>query len=385
MTRRVSHRVANIVQAEIRSMSVECEKRGGINLAQGVCDTELPAAIRAQACLGIEQGMNSYSRHEGLGILREAIARKAKSFNGISVDPESEVVVSAGSTGAFYCTCLALLDPGDEVILFEPYYGYHVNTLLAIGAVPRYIPLTPPAWTFCPDDLERAITPRTKAIVLNTPANPSGKVFADAELTAIARLATRDDLFVITDEIYEHFVYDGLVHRSIAALPNMYGRTITISGFSKTFSMTGWRIGYCFGASEWMESIGYVNDLIYVCAPTPLQYGVAMGMSQLEASYYQTTLQEFALKRDRLCTALGKAQLAPYRPQGAYYILADISRLPGADAKEKTLALLDRTGVAAVPGDAFYYHQPERHLARFCFAKPDRELEEACERLLLLA
>src|SRR5215469_9467500 len=190
-------------------MSVECEKIGGINLAQGVCDTLVPLPVREEAHRGIENGTNSYTRFDGLAVLRQAIARKIWDYNGIQADPETDIVVSAGSTGAFYCACLALLDPGDEVILFEPYYGYHVNTLLAVEAEPVYVRLEPPDWSLSATELESCVTPRTKAIVLNTPGNPSGKVFSRADLEAIGELATRHDLFIFTDEIYEHFLYDG--------------------------------------------------------------------------------------------------------------------------------------------------------------------------------
>src|SRR5215831_16796044 len=235
---RLSKRSNFIVQSEIRNMSVECEKVGGINLSQGVCDTEVPYAIGRGAQLAIDRGMNSYTRHEGLRELREAIAGKMWRFNGLRYNAENEIVISAGSTGAFYCACLALLDPGDEVILFEPYYGYHLNTLLAAGAVPSYVTLVPPDWNFSASELEAAITPRTRGIMVNTPANPSGKVFTHVELEVIADVAIRHNLVVFTDEIYEHFLYDGRTHTSPASLPAMADRTITISGVSKTFSIT---------------------------------------------------------------------------------------------------------------------------------------------------
>lgn len=195
----LSKRSAHIEQAEIRAMSIECDKAGGINLAQGVCDTQVPLLIRENAHRGIENGFNSYTRFDGLAELREAISQKVRIYNGISADPETEIVVSAGSTGAFYCACLALLDPGDDVILFEPYYGYHVNTLFAVEAVPAFVTLQPPDWSIAMVDLERAATPRTKALVLNTPGNPTGKVFSRLELEAISEFASRHDLFVFTD------------------------------------------------------------------------------------------------------------------------------------------------------------------------------------------
>lgn len=309
MSLSLSKRAEGIVQAEIRVMSIECEKVQGINLAQGVCDTEVPLAVRRGAQAAMDAGVNSYTRFDGLAELRKAIAAKMQTYNGIVADPESEVTVSAGSTGAFYCACLALLDPGDEVILFEPYYGYHVNTLLAVEAVPTYVMLHPPEWAFDPTELERAVMPRTRGIMVNTPANPSGKVFTRRELEWIAEAAQRHDLFVFTDEIYEYFLYDGCKHISPGSLPGMAERTITISGFSKTFSITGWRIGYSVSDARWARMIGYMNDLVYVCAPAPLQMGVAAGIEELPADFYQGLIAEYARKRDRICTALRRAQL----------------------------------------------------------------------------
>lgn len=377
----LSRRSAHIEQAEIRSMSIECERMGGINLAQGVCDTSVPVPVREEAHRGIEEGVNSYTRFDGLAQLREAIAEKISSFNGIQANPETDIIVSAGSTGAFYCACLALLDPGDEVILFEPYYGYHINTLLAVEAQPRYVRLHPPQWSFLREDLEAAVTPRTKAILVNTPANPSGKVFTRSELQMLAEFATRHDLFVFTDEIYEHFIYDGRSHISPASIEGLADRTITISGFSKTLSITGWRIGYSVSAPQWAQRIGYMNDLVYVCAPAPLQYGVALGLPRLNSAFYHGLTDEYSRKRQKLCRALTQAGLNPFTPQGAYYVLADVSSLPGSSSKDKAMFLLKETGVASVPGDAFFQSAEGKNIVRFCFAKPDDVLDEACRRL----
>jgi aminotransferase len=377
----LSIKSTRIEQAEIRAMSIACEKVGGINLAQGVCDTPVPLPIREQAHQGIENGTNSYTRFDGLSQLREAIAQKLSQHNGIQADRETEIVVSAGSTGAFYCACLALLDPGDEVILFEPYYGYHRNTLLAVDAVPRFVTLHPPNWSFAKADLEKCVTSWTKAIVINTPGNPSGKVFSRAELESIADFAERHDLFVFTDEIYEHFLYDGRSHLSPGSIPGMAERTITISGFSKTFSITGWRIGYAVAAERWARRIGYMSDLVYVCAPSPLQYGVALGLAQLAPSFYQDLSRVYARKRDQICNVLEQAGLRPFIPQGAYYILADASSLPGRNSKDKAMFLLDQTGVASVPGEAFFHDGAGKNLLRFCFATTGEKLEEACSRL----
>lgn len=368
------------MQSEIRTMSIECEKVKGVNLAQGVCDTEVPESVRRGAKQAMDGGINSYTRAEGLAPIRQAIAGKMRRFNGIECNPDTEVMVSAGATGAFYAACLALLNPGDEVILFEPYYGYHLNTLVSVDAVPSFVTLRAPDWHFSVEDLEHAITPRTKGLVINTPANPSGKIFTLKELEEIAAVAQKHDLFVFTDEIYEYFVYEGR-HISPATLPGMWERTITISGYSKTFSITGWRIGYSVAAPKWTQAMAYFNDLIYVCAPAPLQIGAAQGILELPESFYSHISQEYVGKRDLLCTTLKNVGLTPSVPKGAYYVLADASMLPGANSKEKSMTLLRETGVASVAGSAFYHGQDGENLLRFCFAKTDEELAEACRRL----
>src|SRR5262245_25373744 len=288
-----------IIPSEIRIMSVECEKVKGVNLAQGICDTEVPLPVRRGAETAIESGNNAYVRLDGIRPLRVAIADKMHKYNGMTVDPDKEVLVSSGSTGAFYAACMALLEPGDEVILFEPYYGYHYNTIKAIGAVPVYLRLSAPDWSFRADDLARLITVKTKAIVVNSPANPSGKVFTRTELGWIAEIAQQYDLFVLTDEIYEYFLYDDREHISPATLPGMAERSITISGFSKTFSITGWRIGYAVCSSRWLPALAYFHDLAYVCAPSPLQHGVTAGLTELGPDFYSSLGTDYRSKRDR--------------------------------------------------------------------------------------
>jgi aminotransferase len=381
MSLSLSKKSSLIAQSEIRAMTLECARIGGINLAQGVCDTEVPLPVRTGAKEAIDAGINSYTRYDGLKEIRYAIAQKMLEYNGIKADPESEIIVSAGSTGAFYCACLALLNPGDEVILFEPYYGYHINTLFAAEAVPTFVGLKAPDWTFYPEDLERVVTPRTRGIMVNTPANPSGKVFNRTELEWISAFANKHDLFVFTDEIYEYFLYDGRKHISPASLPGMAERTITISGYSKTFSITGWRIGYTVSHAKWAQMIGYLNDLIYVCAPAPLQMGVARGIQELRPEYYEELALLYGQKRDKICSTLSKIGLTPSIPQGAYYVLADITHLPGRTSKDKAMFILEKTGVASVPDGAFFHKPGRSQFVRFCFAKEDGELEEACRRL----
>ena len=368
-------------QSDIRAMTLACARVKGINMSQGVCDTPVPAVVVEAAKHAMDCGENIYSRFDGVPELRQAIASKLASYNRIAADPETNITVSAGATGSFQATCMALLNPGDEVILFEPFYAYHVQAILAVEAVPRYVPMRAPDWVLDIKALERAITARTKALVVNTPGNPSGKVFSRGELLQIAETACRHDLIVITDEIYEYFVFDGREHVSIAALPNMASRTITIGGYSKTFSITGWRIGYSIAEAKWAKVIGAMSDVLYVCAPTPLQYGVAAGIRDLPQSFYAGLVKEFQQKRDRFCRALEKAGLAPCVPQGAYYVLADVSRLPGRTGRERAMYLLDKTGVAGVPGEAFFEGQEGNRFMRFCMAKTDEDLELACERI----
>ncbi|HTA86789.1 MAG TPA: pyridoxal phosphate-dependent aminotransferase, partial [Silvibacterium sp.] len=322
-----------------------------------------------------------YTRLDGIAPLRQAISRKLAHYNGITVDPDSEVLVTSGATGALYATCLALFDPGDEVVLFEPFYGYHVNTLLSLRMQPKPVALAMHMWEIDFDALRAAITPRTRAIIVNSPSNPCGKVFTRGELEQIAELAEEHDLFILTDEIYEYFLFDGTEHVSPGSLPGMAARTITISGLSKTFSITGWRIGYLAGDKRWLGSIGYFHDLTYVCAPSPFQYGSSAGLVELTDTFYAEMATEYQAKRDLLCGALQDAGFTPSIPRGAYYVLADVSAVPGATAREKARNLLKETGVAAVAGTAFFTGGRGEDILRFCFAKRDEDLQRACDLL----
>lgn len=383
---RLSDLAPGLVQSEIRAMTVACADIGGINLAQGVCDTDPPHEVVTAAIDAIRAGHNIYTRLDGLTVLREAIARKLSDFNRIAADPNTEVLVASGATGALHAALMALLNPGDECIVFEPFYGYHTSTLQSQRIQPVVVPLSEPDWSLDFDRLRAAISPRTRAIILNTPANPSGKVFTHDELESIAELVLEHDLFVFTDEIYEYFLYDGLRHLSFATLPGMAERTVTISGFSKTFSVTGWRLGYLHASERWLPAIGYFHDLTYVCAPSPLQHGAAAGLLALSQSFYDGLATEYQAKRDAFCAALTRAGLTPSIPPGAYYVLADVSKVPGATSRAKARHLLTETGVAAVAGSAFFSPDSSGRnrgdqLLRFCFAKKDADLAEACRRL----
>jgi len=276
---------------------------------------------------------------------------------------------------------MALLNPGDEVLLFEPFYGYHVSTLKSLRINPCLVPLAEPDWLLDIDALRAAITPRTRAIVLNTPSNPGGKVFSMAEIQEVAAACNAHDLFLITDEIYEYFVYDGLRHISAATMPGMKERTIVISGFSKTFSVTGWRLGYVTSDKKWMGAMSYFHDLTYVCAPSAFQHGAAAGLEQLPPSFYTELAAAHQDKRTRMLSALTEAGLTPSTPAGAYYVLADATKVPGKTAAEKARHLLAVTGVASVAGSAFFRPGRGENLLRFCFAKKDDDLDEACARL----
>jgi aminotransferase len=369
------------MQSEIRAMTTACDRIGGINLAQGVCDTPVPEPVEAEAHAAIRAGHNIYARLDGITRLRNAIAAQQQRDYGLTYDPETEVLVASGATGGLHAAAMALLNPGDEVLLFEPFYGYHVATFKSLRVKPVIVPLSAPDWALDTDALHAAITPKTKAILLNTPANPSGKVFSRAEIEQVAAVCKTHDLFLFTDEIYEYFVYDGTKHICPATLDGMRERTIVMSGFSKTFSITGWRLGYVCAYAKWMAAMHYFHDLTYVCAPSAFQHGAAAGLEQLPPSFYTQLASDHQSKRERILAALRAAGMEPSVPPGAYYALAKAEHLPGKTAALKARHLLAQTGVAAVAGSAFFRPGRGEDLLRFCFAKKDADLDEACARL----
>jgi len=375
----ISDRLSGLVQSDIRRMSRECDAVGGINLGQGICDLPTIPELIEGACDAIAGSKATYSKMEGIDLLRERIAAKMDRFNGVKVDPARELVVTVGSTGGFASSAMATLNPGDEVILFEPYYGYHLNTLRLLGVVTKYVPLRQPDWSIDFDLLRRTFSSKTKGIVVCTPSNPCGKVFTTEELQKIGALCREFGAWAYTDEIYEYIVYDGRRHVSMASLPENRDITITVSGFSKTFSVTGWRIGYVAASPRIAGPIGLVNDLFYVCAPTPLQWGIARGL-EIGEDYYRQLAIDYQKKRDMLATALEEGGFTPFVPQGAYYMLAEI---PGdmKDGREAAQTLLNEARVASVPGAAFYASDRGNRLLRFCFAKDFDALEEACKRI----
>jgi aminotransferase len=361
-------------------MTRECERVGGINLGQGICDLVTPALVRDGAIEAIRAGKSTYSFAEGIEPLRRAIAGKLERDNGIRANPMSEIVVTAGSSGAYASALFALLDPGDGILLFEPYYGYHLNTALVAGLEPQFVTLAAPGFRLDEARLRAAIRPNTRAIVVCSPSNPSGRMFDRGELEVLARVAHEHDLWVITDEIYEYIRYDGREHVSPATVGGLSERTVTIMGLSKTFSITGWRLGSAVAR----EDVARVHDLFFICAPTPLQHGVAAGFSA-PSSYFDGLRQEFEKKREWTCDALYDAGLDPIEPEGAYYVLADVSNLGFDTSREAALAILERTGVAVIPGTSFFQDRTSgERFVRVCYAKEDDVLQEACRRLRML-
>ncbi|HET7435041.1 MAG TPA: pyridoxal phosphate-dependent aminotransferase [Thermoanaerobaculia bacterium] len=373
----ISDRLRGLVQSDIRRMSRECERVSGINLGQGICDLPTIPELIDGACEAIRSSKATYSKFEGIDLLRERIARKISHFNGYEVDPSKQIVVTVGSTGGFAAAAMATLNEGDEVILFEPFYGYHLNTLKVLGIETKFVPLQLPDWSIDFDALRAAFGPKTRGIVVCTPSNPCGKVFTREELEKIAALCREFNAYCYTDEIYEYIVYDGKRHLSMAAVaPDI---AVTISGFSKTFSVTGWRIGYVTAKPEIAAPIGLVNDLFYVCAPTPLQWGIARAL-EIGDDYYANLAADYQKKRDMLAEALTAAAFTPYVPSGAYYMLAKIPE-GLRDDREAADTLLADARVASVPGSSFYSGERGKQLLRFCFAKDFAALEEACSRI----
>ncbi|HEX9491796.1 MAG TPA: pyridoxal phosphate-dependent aminotransferase [Thermoanaerobaculia bacterium] len=378
----ISDRLRGLVQSDIRRMSRECDRVNGINLGQGICDLPTIPELVEGACDAIVANKATYSKFEGIDLLRERIARKLAHYNGLTVDPAKEIVVTVGSSGGFLTAAMATLNAGDEVILFEPYYGYHLNTLSVLGFIPKFVPLQAPDWSIDFDALRAAFTRKTRAIVVCTPSNPSGKMFTREELEKIGALCREFNAWVFTDEIYEYIVYDGRKHVSMASIPSCRDITITISGFSKTFSITGWRIGYAVADPQVAGPIGLMNDLFAICAPTPLQWGVARAL-EVPDSYYRNLAADYQKKRDILADALTEAGFRPSIPEGSYYMLAEIPSEFRND-REAAQSLLENARVASVPGSAFFVSDAGKRMLRFCYAKDFESLEEACKRIRAL-
>ncbi|HZU07335.1 MAG TPA: aminotransferase class I/II-fold pyridoxal phosphate-dependent enzyme [Chloroflexota bacterium] len=389
MEPRVAAKPQQFEESVIRLMTRLCTAVNGINLAQGFPDFPAPQAIKDAACAAIQADINQYAITWGAPALRTAIAEKYSPVFGRALDPEREITVVCGATEAMLAAMLAVVDPGDEVVVFEPFYENYGPDAVLAGARPRYVPLHPPDWRFDPDALRAAFGPRTRAIVVNTPHNPTGKVFTREELAQIAALCQQWNVVAITDEIYEHLVYEG-EHVRLATLPGMWERTITISGLSKTYSVTGWRLGYLIAPERLTTPIRRVHDFLTVGAAAPLQEAAAVAL-RLPPSYYTALLADYSERRAVLCAGLEAAGFRVYRPAGAYYVMTDITDLvtasaaggePLADDVAFVRAMIERVGVAAVPGSSFYADRARgRTQVRFAFPKQRATLEEAVRRL----
>ncbi len=381
----ISRRVQGFTESVIREMTRVNNLYGGVNLAQGMPNFPPPRELIEAAHAALDGDFHQYAITWGAPRLRQAIADKFKRFYGLELDPERHITVCCGSTEAMLATLLAVLNPGDQVIIFEPFYENYGPGCIIAGAKPVFVPLEPPNFDFDPDRLRKAVTARTRAIIFNSPNNPTGKVFAAHELEIIADVCLAHNLLAITDEIYEHIIFDGERHTPIATLPGMAERTVTISGISKSYSVTGWRIGYAIAPPGISVGIRRVHDFVTVGAPHPLQEAAVTALT-LPDSYYVWLREMYQAKRDLLLGLVESAGFIAYKPKGAYYILTEVAhfleRFGCFDDTAFAMYLVKEIGVATVPGSSFYAH-PElgRTKIRFCFPKTDEMLKEAGQRL----
>jgi len=377
----VSRKSQQFTESVIREMTRLALRHDAVNLAQGFPDFEAPDSVKEAACAAIRAGVNQYAITWGAPNLRRAIAEKAGWANGLAVDPEREITVCCGATEAMLSTLLAIVDPGDEVIVLEPFYENYGPDAILCGAMPRFVRLREPDWSFDEAELRAAFGPRTRAIVLNTPNNPTGKVFSRAELQVVARLCAEHGVVGITDEIYEHITYDGAEHVTLATLPGMEDRSVTINALSKTYSVTGWRVGWAIACPHLTNAIRKVHDFCTVGAAAPLQEAGAFAL-RLPREYYGEMAARYRGKRELLCDALERVGFGLSRPRGAYYVMTDISRFGVGDDVEFARFLVEKVGVAGVPGSSFYRDPKDgAQRFRFNFCKRNETLERAVERL----
>ena len=377
-------RTVSFTESVIREMTRLALIHGAVNLAQGFPDFAAPADLKAAACRAINDDQNQYSITWGAKNFRQAIAEKYRRWHGLELDPEREITVCCGATEGMIATLLAVTNPGDEVIVFEPYYeNYHPDTLLC-GAIRRIVSLRTPTWTFDPDELRQAFNSRTKAIIINSPNNPTGKVFERAELELIAALCEEHDCLAITDEIYEHILFDGVTHIPPITLPNMRHRSVLINSMSKTYSVTGWRVGWVIASPDLTASIRKVHDFLTVGAATPLQQAGVHALG-LPDDYYAHLSTDYVARRDAIVAMLTRTGFKPFVPSGAYYVMADISAFGFPNDQAFAAHLVENIGVAAVPGSSFFENASlGSQLIRFCFCKKFETLAAAEERLLRL-
>jgi len=381
---RLSHKVAQFTESVIREMTRLALKHGAVNLSQGFPDFAAPEEIKEAARQAISVDINQYAITWGGKKFRDAIAEKFSRVQGIQIDPEREITVCCGSTEAMMATMMAIINPGDEVVVFEPFYENYGPDAILSGATPRFVKLQPPEWSFDPEELAAAFGPATKAIILNTPNNPTGKVFTRAEIEAIRDLCVRWNAYLITDEIYEHMLYDGAQHISPATIGGLHDRTITINALSKTYSVTGWRVGWAIAPAEVTGAIRKVHDFLTVGAAAPLQEAGAVAL-RFPDSYYTQLAADYLVRRDRLLGILQNAGFRCFRPRGAYYIMTDISGFGFSDDVAFARHLVTEIGVAAVPGSSFYNHPTDgKQQLRFTFCKTEKTLNAAEERLAKL-
>jgi aminotransferase len=376
----VAQRVQHFPESVIREMTRLAVKYDAINLAQGFPDFNPPESVLKAAQEALAEGYNQYAITWGAPTLREAIARKAKSYNHIEANPEDNVLVTCGATEAMVGACLAVIDPGDEVIIFEPYYENYGPDAVMSGATTKVVSLQPPDFKFSEEALKQEFSEKTKAVIINNPNNPSGKVFTRDELKLIADLCIEHDALAITDEIYEYILFDGREHISIASLPDMMDRTITISGMSKTYSMTGWRLGYAIGAKTLLDGMKRAHDFLTIGAPHPLQIAAVTAL-ELPDSYYTWLRESYQEKRELFLRLLEEAGFRFYKPEAAYYVLADYTGLGFTDDFEFSKHLTREVKVACTPGSSFYSQGLGKNLVRFMFAKDEVPLIEAGRRL----
>jgi aspartate/methionine/tyrosine aminotransferase len=379
-----SDRALSFTESVIRDMTRVCLKHHGVNLAQGFPDFPASEEIKEAAVRAIRSDLNQYAITWGAPSLRQAVAEKFNWYNGVAIDPEKEITVCCGSTEAMIASLMAVVNPGEEVIVFEPFYeNYGPDTILC-GAKPRFITLREPDWHFDEEELCRAFNDKTKAIILNTPNNPTGKVFSREELQFIADLCLQWGVLAITDEIYEHILYDGATHISIASLPGMRNQTITINSISKTYSLTGWRVGWAIAAEPLTASIRKVHDFLTVGSPHPLQKAAAAALS-VDRTFYKSLAEEYGERRDFFLSVLEDSGFHTFCPSGAYYIMTDVGHFGFPDDKAFAFYLVEKIGVATVPGSSFYNHPALGSTKiRFCFPKKMETLRQAAEKLMKL-
>lgn len=372
--------IAKLHQSGIRRASQRCAELGGINLGQGICDIPIHPSILAASNQAMQDGHNLYGAKEGLYSLRQKLAEKIQTFNRIPVQTEN-VMVSHGSTGSFVSAVDVLFEKGDEILLFEPFYGYHKKLLELRGLTCRSIPMQNSDFSFAIEDVKAAIGPKTKGIIVCTPCNPSGKVFSKDELLQLGRLAKEHKLWVLTDEIYERITYPGHEHVSLASLEDFFSNTITISGFSKTFNMTGWRLGYASGPDEVIEKMTLVQDLVYICPAVPLQYG-ALAALNLPNEYFAAMQKSHLINRDFMVPALQDLGFGIQATQGSYYLMADFSKLGFANDVEAVDFFLENARVATVTGSSFFTNKKHgEKFLRFCFGLSLDKLQMAVAQM----